>query len=62
MQEDGNAEGYIMGDGSLELQRISALHEITVQHMGKLFCAPVDLHREKGLRILDSGTADGEPV
>ncbi|KJZ70088.1 hypothetical protein HIM_10515 [Hirsutella minnesotensis 3608] len=41
-----------------EVARLAAQHEVFLDAMGKLVFAPVDLGRN-GLRILDSGTADG---
>lgn len=44
-----------------EVARLAAQHEVFLDAMGKLVFAPVDLGRN-GLRILDSGTADGMPT
>ncbi|KAH8888274.1 hypothetical protein GQ53DRAFT_826418 [Thozetella sp. PMI_491] len=49
---------YVLGDSSAELDRIKAIHESTVDYLGKLVLAPVDF-TSSSLRILDSGTAGG---
>lgn len=41
-----------------EQQRLEGQHEVMIYHMGKALYAPVDLSKP-GLRILDSGCANG---
>ena len=45
-------------DNKHELARLESQHEVMVHAMGKLVFAPIDFS-DPGLRILDSGTANG---
>jgi hypothetical protein len=54
-------EEYIMEKNEGELQRLADQHYSLKGSMGTLTVAPVDLSRPN-LRILDSGTADGNFV
>jgi hypothetical protein len=51
-------DAYMLDENPGELSRLSDLHDLTKATMGGLVLAPVDFS-QPGLRILDSGTADG---
>jgi hypothetical protein len=48
---------YVL-DNDEEASRLAKQHDVIKDAMGGLILAPIDLSRS-GLRILDSGTADG---
>lgn len=54
----GTREHYVMEENEGELERLKNQHIVLKNSMGTLLCAPVDFVTP-GLRILDSGTADG---
>lgn len=51
-------EKYVMGHDNTELKRLTAQHEWIKASTGSLLHCPVNMKKE-GMRILDSGTADG---
>lgn len=54
---DGKSIAYPL-DNDEEVSRLSNQHDVLKDEMGELVLAPIDLSTP--LRILDSGTADGE--
>lgn len=54
----GHEDVYMLKKSPGELSRLSDLHDLTKATMGGLVLAPIDFS-QRGLRILDSGTADG---
>jgi hypothetical protein len=50
---------YFLDGRDKEMERLWFQHAIVAKKMGKLVLAPIDFQKEKGLKILDSATADG---
>lgn len=58
MSAPNTQERYVMEKNNGELRRLGDQHAVLKSAMGTLVLAPVDFSKP-GLRILDSGTADG---
>ena len=58
MNDKPKDDQYFMHVYAPELERLKYQHKVLTDHFGTLVLAPVDLSKP-GLRILDSGTADG---
>ena len=61
MPSHETSSGYLLAQNHTEIERLSYQHEVIKDAMnGQLVLAPLDLSL-RGLHILDSATADGEP-
>lgn len=57
-----NEEVYFLSQNPTEVERLGFQHEVIKAHVGgRLVLAPMDL-AQRGLRVFDSATADGESL